>query len=130
MSGLEGKPFAIPKKLVWQAWKRVKANGGAAGADGVSVAMSEAGLADSLLQDLEPDVVGHVLSAPGAGRGDTESLGRHENAGRADGTRKLPGRAGIVRFRNRSLRSRIRSTRCPGSGCGCCLSGGWPEGWR
>ena len=48
MSGLEGKPFAIPKKLVWQARKRVKANGGAAGADGVSVAMFGAGLADSL----------------------------------------------------------------------------------
>jgi hypothetical protein len=27
MSGLDGKPFAIPKQLVWQAWKRVKANG-------------------------------------------------------------------------------------------------------
>jgi RNA-directed DNA polymerase len=36
MSGQEGKPFAIPKELVWQAWKRVKANGGAAGADGVT----------------------------------------------------------------------------------------------
>ena len=48
MSGLEGKPFAIPKQLVWQAWKRVKANGGAAGADGVTVAMFEAGLADNL----------------------------------------------------------------------------------
>jgi RNA-directed DNA polymerase len=48
MSGLEGKPFAIPKKLAWQAWKRGKANGGAAGAGGVTVAMFEAGLAGSL----------------------------------------------------------------------------------
>ena len=48
MSGLEGKPFAVPKQLVWQAWKRVKANGGAAGTDGVTVAMFEAGLADNL----------------------------------------------------------------------------------
>jgi RNA-directed DNA polymerase len=48
MSGLDGKPFAIPKQLVWQAWKRVKANGGAAGADGVTVAVFEAGLADNL----------------------------------------------------------------------------------
>ena len=31
MSGQDGKPFAIPKELVWQAWKQVKANGGAAG---------------------------------------------------------------------------------------------------
>jgi hypothetical protein len=37
MSGTEGKPFAIPRQLVWQAWKSVKANGGAAGADGVTV---------------------------------------------------------------------------------------------
>jgi hypothetical protein len=37
MSGTEGKPFAIPKQLVWQAWKSVKANGGAAGADGVTI---------------------------------------------------------------------------------------------
>ena len=37
MSGTEGKPFAIPKQLVWQAWKSVQANGGAAGADGVTV---------------------------------------------------------------------------------------------
>ncbi len=37
MSGAEGKPFAIPKQLVWQAREGVKANGGAAGADGVTV---------------------------------------------------------------------------------------------
>lgn len=37
MSGAEGKPFAIPKQLLWQARKSVKANGGAPGADGVTV---------------------------------------------------------------------------------------------
>jgi RNA-directed DNA polymerase len=48
MSGQDGKPFAIPKELVWQAWKQVKANGGAAGADGVTTEMFEKDLKDSL----------------------------------------------------------------------------------
>jgi RNA-directed DNA polymerase len=48
MSGLDGKPFAIPKELVWQAWKQVKANGGAAGADGVTVEAFEKDLKDNL----------------------------------------------------------------------------------
>ena len=48
MSGLEGKPFAIPKQLVWQAWKSVKANSGAAGADGVTIEMFEKDLKDNL----------------------------------------------------------------------------------
>jgi hypothetical protein len=29
----EGKPFAISKRLVWEAWLRVKANDGASGVD-------------------------------------------------------------------------------------------------
>jgi len=33
----EAKPFAIPKRLVWEAYKRVKANRGAAGVDGESI---------------------------------------------------------------------------------------------
>ena len=48
MSGPEGKPFDIPKSLVWQAWKRVKANGGAAGADGVTIEAFEKDLGSSL----------------------------------------------------------------------------------
>jgi hypothetical protein len=37
----EAKPFAIPKQLVWDAYQRVKANRGAAGVDGVSLAAFE-----------------------------------------------------------------------------------------
>jgi RNA-directed DNA polymerase len=48
MSGQDGKPFAIPKELVWRAWKQVKANGGAAGADGVTIEMFEKDLKGNL----------------------------------------------------------------------------------
>ncbi|HKS02663.1 MAG TPA: group II intron reverse transcriptase/maturase [Arthrobacter sp.] len=48
MSGQDGKPFAIPKELVWQAWKQVKANGGAPGADGVTIGAFEKDLKDNL----------------------------------------------------------------------------------
>src|SRR5690348_3189877 len=48
MSEPGGKPFAIPKQVVWQAWKSVKANGGAAGVDGVTIEAFEAGLGDNL----------------------------------------------------------------------------------
>ncbi|WP_433464147.1 group II intron reverse transcriptase/maturase [Spirillospora sp. CA-128828] len=47
-SGPNGKSFYIPKQLVWEAWKRVKANKGAAGADGVSIEDFEADLRDNL----------------------------------------------------------------------------------
>jgi RNA-directed DNA polymerase len=48
MSETGGKPFAIPKQVVWQAWKSVKANGGAAGADGVTIEMFEKDLKGNL----------------------------------------------------------------------------------
>jgi len=47
-SGPEGKPFKIPKQLVWEAWKQVKANKGAAGVDGCSIEDFEKDLRNSL----------------------------------------------------------------------------------
>jgi group II intron reverse transcriptase/maturase len=44
----QAKPYAIPKRLVWDAYKKVKANRGAAGVDGQSLAMFDQNLADNL----------------------------------------------------------------------------------
>jgi RNA-directed DNA polymerase len=44
----EAKPYDIPKQLVWVAYQRVKANRGAAGVDGESLAMFEKDLKGNL----------------------------------------------------------------------------------
>src|ERR1700751_4991906 len=44
----QAKPFDIPKREVWEAFKHVKANQGAAGEDGQSVAEFEADLSNNL----------------------------------------------------------------------------------
>lgn len=44
----EAKPYVIPKQLVWEAYKRVKANRGAAGVDGESLAAFEKDLKGNL----------------------------------------------------------------------------------
>jgi RNA-directed DNA polymerase len=44
----EAKPFKIPKREVWEAFKSVKANRGAAGVDGQSIAEFEADLENNL----------------------------------------------------------------------------------
>ena len=44
----EAKPFKIPKREVWEAFKRVKANQGAAGVDEQSIAEFEADLRNNL----------------------------------------------------------------------------------
>jgi len=42
------KPFGIAKRVVWEAYRHVKANRGAAGIDGESIEMFEANLKDNL----------------------------------------------------------------------------------
>ena len=44
----EAKPFSIPKRVMWKAFKRVKANQGAAGVDRQSIAEFEADLSNNL----------------------------------------------------------------------------------
>ena len=44
----KAKPFDIPKREVWEAFKKVKANQGAAGVDGQTVAEFEADLSTNL----------------------------------------------------------------------------------
>jgi len=44
----EGKSFAIPKQLVWEAWRRVKDNKGAPGVDGQDLDEFEADLEGNL----------------------------------------------------------------------------------
>ncbi len=44
----KAKPFSIPKREVWGAFQKVKANQGAAGVDGQSIAEFEADLANNL----------------------------------------------------------------------------------
>jgi group II intron reverse transcriptase/maturase len=44
----KAKPYNISKKVVWEAYKRVKANGGAAGVDGQSMAEFEKDLKGNL----------------------------------------------------------------------------------
>lgn len=44
----KAKPFCIAKRDVWQAYKRVKANRGAAGVDGESIASFDSDLKNNL----------------------------------------------------------------------------------
>ena len=45
---IEAKPYVIPKQLVWEAYQRVKANRGAAGVDGETLAAFEKDLKGNL----------------------------------------------------------------------------------
>ena len=66
------KPFAISKRVVWEAYQRVKANHGAAGRGRpVDRGVRERPEREPL-QALESAVLGELLPAAGAAGGDTE----------------------------------------------------------
>ncbi|GAA3084501.1 hypothetical protein GCM10020000_83580 [Streptomyces olivoverticillatus] len=81
MSGLADKPFAISKRLVWEAYERVKANKGAAGVDECSIEDFEKDLRGNLYKIwnrmssgtyFPPPVKAVEIPKPG---GEQESLG-------------------------------------------------------
>jgi hypothetical protein len=76
----EAKPFKIPKREVWEAFKRVKANQGGAGVDGQSIAEFEANLSGNLYK-LWTAVVRELLSSAGAAGRYSEGKWRNTTIG-------------------------------------------------
>ena len=86
--------------------ERVRVNRGAAGVDRVTLAyVQEVYGVQRLRAELQADLrEGTYRPAPARRVEIPKSDGGKRPLGDPDGTRKLPGRAGIVRFRNRSSR--------------------------
>ena len=75
------KPFNIDKRLVYEAYKAVKSNGGAAGVDGQTIEQFEADLKGNLYKIWNQDELGKLLSAAGARRLHSEEDWRPEDFG-------------------------------------------------
>ena len=56
-----GKPFEISKRAVWKAWEKVRANNGAPGVDGESVADFEKDLKGAGVADNDECACGQVV---------------------------------------------------------------------
>ena len=90
----EGKPFAIPKLMVWEAWRQVRANKGAPGVDGQDLDEFEADLEDNLYKIwnrmssgtwFPPPVRAVEIPKPHGGRGPNAGSADDRGQGRADG---------------------------------------------
>ena len=78
----KAKPFSIPKRVVWEAFKRVKANQGAAGVDGQSIAEFEANLSDNLYKLWNRMSSGSYLRSSSAKRDSAAEVSSAGAAGR------------------------------------------------
>jgi hypothetical protein len=99
----EGKPFEIPKLMVWEAWRQVKANKGAPGVDGQALDEFEADLKNQLYRIWNRMSSGVLLSAPGQGGGGPQAARRwgpfarcadDRRQGRSNGGGRVSGGAG------------------------------------
>ena len=70
------KPFEISKAMVWEAYRRVKANKGAAGVDGVTIEQYEQDLKNNLFKLWNRLSSGSVFPTAGQSRGDTKGGGQ------------------------------------------------------
>lgn len=80
----KAKPFDIPKREVWEAFKKVKANRGAAGVDEQSIADFEVDLANNLYQ-LWNRLSSGSFSPSGAAGGHSEGDWRDATIGYTNG---------------------------------------------
>src|SRR6516225_8209925 len=79
--GATGKPFDIEKKRVYEAYKAVKSNGGAAGVDGQTIEQFEADLKNNLYK------IWNLLSTAGACRLHSQKVWRPADFRCAHGSR-------------------------------------------
>ena len=80
------KPFAIPKQLVWEAYRQVAANKGAPGVDAQTLEEFEADLENNLFRIWNRMSSGSLLSAPSQGGRDPQAAQPGgQGARRADG---------------------------------------------
>ena len=87
--GRQDKPFEIPKKEVWDAWKRVKANGGCAGG-GRGDDRGLRGRSKGNLYKVWNRMSSGSYFPPPVRAVEIPKAGRHEDAGHADGHGIVP----------------------------------------
>ena len=63
-SSTKVKSFEIPKRLIHEAWEKVRANGGAPGVDAVSITLFEADEADNLYKVWNRMSAGSYMPGP------------------------------------------------------------------